>query len=130
MKKLYDILNNSLNTESIIKVYERFNKGEIQIGELFDAIISTAGTYPATVMWELSFSGIIPLWAITQHVVLKPTENLIKLTFDGLGLPVTGISLENFGSMLEKKAQDGNSHALDMARIQLYGVNSILFRTI
>ena len=81
-------------------------------------------------MWELSFSGIIPFWAITQHVVVNPAGNLIKLTFDGLGLPVAPISLSSFGSMLEKKAKDGDSHALDMARVQLYGVNSVLFRTI
>ena len=81
-------------------------------------------------MWELSLSGIIPFWAITQHVVINPAGNLIKLTFDGLGFPVTSISLENFGAMLEEKAQDGDSHGLDMARVQLYGVNSVLFRTI
>lgn len=81
-------------------------------------------------MWELSLSGIIPFWAITQHVVVNPAGNLIKLTFDGLGLPVSTISLDNFGSMLEQKTRDGDSHALDMARIQLYGVNSVLFRTI
>jgi hypothetical protein len=45
-------------------------------------------------------------------------------------LPVTSVSLDHFGSILEKKAKDGDIHALDMARIQLYGVNSILFRTI
>lgn len=129
MKKLFTILNDSLNTEAIVKVSERLDKGEIQFGELFDATIDMAWTYPAKVMWELSLSGIIPYWAITQHVVVNPAGNLIKLTLDGLGLPVAPISLSSFGSMLEKKAQDADSHALDMARVQLYGVNSILFRT-
>jgi len=130
MKKIHSILDSSLNTESIKKVAERLDKGEVNIWEMLDAILDVGWTYPARVMWELSLSGIIPFWAITQHVVINPAGNLIKLTFDGLGFPVTSISLENFGAMLEKKAQDGDSHALDMARVQLYGINSVLFRTI
>lgn len=42
MKKLYKILNDSLNTESIVKVSERLDKGEIQMGELFDATMDMA----------------------------------------------------------------------------------------
>ena len=31
--------------------------------------------------------------------------------------------------MLDIKEKNGDTHALDMARIQLYGVNSVLWRT-
>ena len=31
--------------------------------------------------------------------------------------------------MLDEKAKKGDTHALDMARIQLYGINSVLWRT-
>lgn len=80
-------------------------------------------------MWELSWSGIIPMWAITQHVIINPSKNLIRLTLEGLGFPASEISLSEWGMMLDKKAKDNDSHALDMARIQLYGVNSVLWRT-
>lgn len=130
LKKIYGILDSSLNTESIKKIADRLDKGEINIGEMMDGILDVGGTYPARVMWELSLSGIIPFWAITQHVVVNPAWNLINLTFDWLGFPMTSLSLENFWSLLDEKAKNGDSHALDMARIQLYGVNSVLFRTI
>lgn len=80
-------------------------------------------------MWELSWSGIIPMWAITQNVIVNPGKNLINLTFDRLGFPMTQISMSEWGMMLDEKAKNGDKHALDMARIQLYGVNSVLWRT-
>lgn len=39
------------------------------------------------------------------------------------------VSFAEWGNMLDEKAKNGDTHALDMARIQLYGVNSLLWRT-
>ena len=131
LKKINDIFTNSLDTESFQKIAQRYKKDGISlnIGELIDAIWEVGWAFPAKLMWELSWSGIIPMWAITQHVVVNPSKNLIRLTFDGLGLPMSEISLSEWGLMLDEKAKNNDTHALDMARIQLYGVNGLLWRT-
>ncbi|MBX9809201.1 hypothetical protein K2X92_02335 [Candidatus Gracilibacteria bacterium] len=131
LKKINDIFTNSLDTESFQKIAQRYKKDglSLNVGEITDAIWEVGGAFPTKVMWELSWSGIIPMWAITQHVIINPSKNLIRLTLEGLGFPASEISLSEWGMMLDKKAKDNDSHALDMARIQLYGVNSVLWRT-
>lgn len=42
--------------------------------------------FPTKVLYELSLSGIIPFWAITQRVIVDPSKTLISLTLNGLGI--------------------------------------------
>lgn len=131
MEKIKNIFTTSLSPESLEKIAKRYEKEglALNIWEITDAIWEVGWAYPAKVMWELSWSGIIPMWAISQHVVINPAKNLIALTFDWLGFPMTQVSFSEWGNMLDEKAKNGDTHALDMARIQLYGVNSVLWRT-
>jgi hypothetical protein len=132
LKKVRKIFTESLDPVSIQKIGSRIDKegASLNVWELLDAMWEVGAVYPTKVMWELSWSGIIPKWAIFQHVVVNPSKNLIALTFDGLWLPVMNIGIDELGMMLHEKAKGSDHHALDMARVQLYGINSIMWKTL
>lgn len=62
--------------------------------------------FPAKVLYELSFSGIIPFWAITQRVVVDPSKTLISLTLNGLGLGDATMSLGDWNILLHDKLKE------------------------
>lgn len=127
--KIAKIFQDNANPEVYQKIAERIEKEGLAInfGELTGLIWEVGWSYPAKVMWDLSLSGIIPVWAISQQIVVSPGKNLIALTFDGIPGFRSVMPLEDVNWMLKSKLEWNDSHVRDMARIQLYSVNRALW---
>lgn len=53
-------------------------------------------TFPASMILELAFSGIIPYWAIVSKFAIEPGKALINLTIDGLPWVDVPVSMDVF----------------------------------
>lgn len=128
--RIRKMVKNNIPKEDIDAVLKRYqDTGKVQIGEAADATMGSIVELPMKLMYEIAFSGIIPVWAIANHLIVRPTGTMMQLTLDGWGLPVE-MSIDAFTGFLHKKMESGDEHALDLARIQLYGVNGIIWKVL
>lgn len=122
------IVEKNTPQESLEKIIKRYEAtGDVQMGEFSTLLLDVSGLFPAKVFFDLSLSGIIPYSAIAQRIVVEPSKTLILMTIDGLPGMEFDMSLGDFGKLIDAKSDD--SHAKDIARIQLYGINGLLWRT-
>jgi hypothetical protein len=129
LRRIQEILEKNLPIDILQKIQERYQKdGDIQVWEIATASIDLMAKFPASVVLELAFSNIIPYWAIVQKFAIEPWKSLINLTIDGLPFVDVPVSLDTFGNFIDQKLKAWDSHALDVARVQLYGASGLVWK--
>ncbi len=131
LEKIKTIIGKNLNTDTLEKIRAQYMKdGTTRMWDVVNVNMDLMAKLPAGTFFDIALSGIIPTHKIIYNSVVEPSKNLIQLTFDWLPFVDMQMSMTDWSGLLSEKAKWGDSHALDLARVQLYAVNGLLWKTI
>ncbi len=131
LEKIKTIIVKNLNTDTLEKIRAQYMKdGTTRMWDVVNVNMDLMAKLPAGTFFDIALSGIIPTHKIIYNTVVEPSKNLIQLTFDWLPFVDMQMNMIEWSGLLSEKAKWGDSHALDLARVQLYAVNGLLWKTI
>ena len=131
LEKIKDIIWKNLDISTLEKIRAQYMKdGTTRMWDVVDVNVDLMAKLPAGTFFDIALAGIIPTHKIIYNSIVEPSKNLIQLTFDGLPFVDMQMSMTDWSGLLSEKAKWGDSHALDLARVQLYAVNGLLWKTI
>lgn len=131
LEKIKNIIWKNLDISTLEKIRAQYMKdGTTRMWDVVDVNVDLMAKLPAGTFFDIALAGIIPTHKIIYNSIVEPSKNLIQLTFDGLPFVDMQMSMADWLGLLSEKAKWGDSHALDLARVQLYAVNGLLWKTI
>ncbi len=131
LEKIKGIIWKNLDISTLEKIRTQYTKdGTTRMWDVVDVNVDLMAKLPAGTFFDIALSGIIPTHKIIYNTIVEPSKNLIQLSLDGLPFVDMQMSMTDWSGLLSEKAKSGDSHALDLARVQLYAVNGLLWKTI
>ncbi len=131
LEKIKSIIGKNLDITTLEKIRLQYEKdGTTRMGDVAKVNVDLMAKLPVGTFFDIALAGIIPTHKIIYNTIIEPSKNLIQLTFDWLPFVDMQMSMTEWSWLLSEKAKWNDKHALDLARVQLYAVNGLLWKTI